>query len=269
LPTRHLASDECSIGEWVFSPAGNELRRGAERRRLEHRAARTLELLCRRRGAIVSQDEILAEVWNGRTISQNSVPVVIKDIRQALGDDAREPRHIETVSKRGYRLLPHNPEPPLEDLPSEGVRRRRWPLFALLTASLVLLAILWTAVGSSRRSNGQAIGLIVTDVENATGSSRYQPLAAATGDLIIINAKRLEGVRVLRGTNSQSTETNLTLSTRLILWEGRPTVMMSAQKTGGAVVWTSMTSGDEARIPGEVSAAFQNLEKTLQHAPSE
>ena len=112
------AGDACRIGAWMFLPDSNELRSGESRRRIEDRAAHTLALLCRRRGQIVSQDEILAEVWNGRAISANSVPVLIKDIRKALGDDAREPRHIETVAKRGYRLLAEIDafeNPPVED----------------------------------------------------------------------------------------------------------------------------------------------------------
>src|SRR5688572_15094447 len=98
-------TDALRIGDWTFDPAAGELRRGAERRRLEDRAARTLALLVRRRGEVVSQAEIAAEVWNGRTVSPNSLPVVIADLRRALDDDAREPRFIETVAKRGYRLM--------------------------------------------------------------------------------------------------------------------------------------------------------------------
>lgn len=265
----HPAPGECSIGEWTFSPAGNELRRGVDRRRLEHRAARTLELLCRRRGTIVSHEEILAEVWNGRTISPNGVSVVIKDIRQALGDDAREPRHIETVSKRGYRLLPHSPEPTFEDSPSvRAVRKGHWRL--LVPAAIVaLLAILWTGIASTRSSDRDSFRLIVTDVENATGSPHYQSLATAASDLVLLNAQRLEGVRVLRDTKSGSLENTLTLSTRLILWEGRPTVMMSAQDRAGAVVWTSMTSGDQALIPREVSAAIEDFGKNAPSVPSD
>ena len=266
----HPAPGECSIGEWTFSPASNELRRGVERRRLEHRAARTLELLCRRRGAIVSQEEILAEVWNGRTISPNGVPVVIKDIRQALGDDAREPRHIETVSKRGYRLLQPSPESPFEDSASERVARRpHWRLLVLPAAIVVLLAISLTGIAGTRSSDRDSVRLMVTDVENATGSPRYQSLATATSDLIILNAQRLEGVRVLRGTKTGSIENALTLSTRLILWEGRPTAMMSAQDAAGVVVWTSMTSGNEALSPQEVTAAIEDFGKEAQPVPSD
>ena len=64
------------IGEWEFDPASGELRSGAECRRLEPRAARTLELLCEAEGEVVPQDRLIAEVWNGRNLSDNSISVV-------------------------------------------------------------------------------------------------------------------------------------------------------------------------------------------------
>lgn len=263
-----LTGDECSIGEWIFSPGGNELRRGAERRRLEDRAARTLELLCRRRGEIVSQEDILKEVWNGRAISRNSVPVVIKDIRKALADDARKPLHIETVSKRGYRLLPHPPDPALGNRTpvriAEGPIGRR---SVLQKTFPVLLAIILAGLAITDLGEREDVRLIVTDVENATGSSRYQPLATATSELITLNAQRLQGFRVLRATKAQSLKKGVTLSTRLILWEGRPTAMMSAENADGITVWTSMTSGDETLIPSEISAAIQDLDKSVKQVP--
>ena len=109
-----LATQHYRIGGWTFRAGENELVQGGERRRLEDRAARTLELLCRRAGEAVGQDEIIAQVWNGRSQSPNSIPVVIGQLRRALGDDARSPRFIETVPKRGYRLV------------ARGVRDR-WP----------------------------------------------------------------------------------------------------------------------------------------------
>src|SRR5687767_7706843 len=124
-----------SIGDWTFDPDANELRRGDERRRLEHRAARTLELLCSRPGQVVTPDEIVAHVWNGRAISANSVPVVISDLRQALEDDARSPRYIETVAKRGYRLLGERPA----DAPPTP--RRTWLRPALVAPVVLALAV--------------------------------------------------------------------------------------------------------------------------------
>ena len=93
------------IGEWEFDAESGELTRGRDRRRLEPRAAKALVLLCEAQGGLVSQEKLIAEVWDGRALSENSVPVVISQLRRVLGDDARKPILIETVPKRGYRLV--------------------------------------------------------------------------------------------------------------------------------------------------------------------
>src|ERR1700744_2827969 len=113
---------QAPIGRWVFDREAARLVSGTEERKLEDRAARTLTLLCDRRGAILSQEEILQIVWQGRTVSPNSLAVVIRDLRRGPGGDARQPRFIETIAKRGYRLAAADPVP----------RRRLWPIAALL-----------------------------------------------------------------------------------------------------------------------------------------
>src|SRR3954463_591390 len=92
------------IGAWEFSPATGELRRRTDLRRLEPRAAKALEMLCEAGGDVVSHEQLIRGVWNGRSLSENSVAVVIGQLRRALEDEAREPRLIETIPKRGYRL---------------------------------------------------------------------------------------------------------------------------------------------------------------------
>src|SRR6478672_2945960 len=106
------------IGEWQFHPASGELRRRTEVRRLEPRAAKTLELLLAARGGMVTQEQLIQEVWNGRSLSENSVAVVVGQLRKALDDDARDPKLIETIPKRGYRLMGPASWPPSR--PSRG-----------------------------------------------------------------------------------------------------------------------------------------------------
>lgn len=48
-----------ALGDWTFDPAAQELRRAQAKVRLEHRAARALELLCERRGEVVTQAELI------------------------------------------------------------------------------------------------------------------------------------------------------------------------------------------------------------------
>ena len=236
-----MAERTYSLGDWTFVPAANELRRGDERRRLEDRAARTLELLCARPGEPVAQEAIVAEVWNGRSQSPNSVPVVIGDLRRALDDDARRPRYIETVAKRGYRLIASPAAAP-------AAPRRRW----LPLAVLVLIAAF--AVWSLTRPAADAVQ--VADVINATGDPAYDPLARATSELIVTTLDR-RGVAVTRG------EGGLALETKLVLWNGQPTVGLTATDASGAVRWSAMARGPAAQIAPNVMAALDGFAATL------
>lgn len=244
-----------SIGDWTFDPDANELRRGDDRRRLEHRAVRTLELLCSRPGQVVTSDEIVAHVWNGRAISANSVPVVISDLRQALEDDARNPRYIETVAKRGYRFLA---EPPADPPPDP----RQYRLHPVLIASVVLAlalaaALAWALLG--RADNAPV--LVIERVQNATGDPAYQPLANASSAVLMAEAEQLSGVQVFRGTSPRPDAVRL--QAWLFIWKGSPAVMMSAQRAGGPVLWTGMTAGGEARIPYDIAHEMRRLGERL------
>ncbi len=56
-------------------------------------------------GRLVSKDELLDAVWGHRHVSESVLKVAINALRVALGDDAKAPRHLETVSRRGYRFV--------------------------------------------------------------------------------------------------------------------------------------------------------------------
>lgn len=245
-----------SIGEWSFEPDANELRRGDERRRLEHRAARTLELLCSRPGEVVTPDDILAQVWKGRAISPNSVPVVISDLRQALEDDARRPRYIETVAKRGYRLMV---EPPPETPAASRPNRLRPIIIALGTLALVATALTWAIFGGAADS----AALVVRPVQNATGNPAYQPLVNASSAMLMAQAERLDGVQIFRGASPRKDA--IRLESWLFIWNGRLTLMMSAQRPDGSVLWTGITTGGERRIPNEIARQMHSLGERLRH----
>jgi len=245
-----------SIGDWSFEPEANELRRGDERRRLEHRAARTLELLCSRAGEVITPDDILARVWKGRAISANSVPVVISDLRQALEDDARRPRYIETVAKRGYRLMV---EPPAEPAAAYRPNRLRPMILALGALALAVTALAWAMFGSA----ADLPALIVRPVQNATDNPAYQPLVNASSAMLMAQAEQLDGVQIFRGASPRKDA--IRLESWLFIWNGRLTLMMSAQRPDGSVLWTGITTGGERRISNEIARQMQSLGERLRH----
>ena len=92
-------------GEWTVAPSRNLLVRGAEEVRVEPRVMDVLVQLAGRAGEVVSKEELAQRVWEGRYVTDDVLTVTIYALRKALGDDARRPRYLETVSRRGYRWV--------------------------------------------------------------------------------------------------------------------------------------------------------------------
>ena len=61
--------------------------------------------LARRPGSLLTKNALLDEVWGHQFVSESALKTVIKKLRTVLEDDARRPRFIETVSRRGYRFI--------------------------------------------------------------------------------------------------------------------------------------------------------------------
>jgi adenylate cyclase len=99
------AASAWQVGTWRIDAVTGELRRGGETVRLEPKVAEVLVHLARRAGEVVSRDELLTAVWPGVVVGDDALTQAIIKLRKALGDDAKRPAYIETLSKRGYRLI--------------------------------------------------------------------------------------------------------------------------------------------------------------------
>jgi len=93
------------IGEWVLHPDACRLVRGRHPVKLTPRATDVLTYLSERAGRVVRHAELLEAFWRGKASSANDLHMCISELRRAFGDDRVAPRYIETVSKRGYRLI--------------------------------------------------------------------------------------------------------------------------------------------------------------------
>ena len=93
--------------------SASEVRRQGELLELPPRALEILAVLLRRPGELVTRDEISAAVWNGAYVDfDRSVNLYVSQLRKEFGDDARDPRYIETVPRKGYRFVaPVSEEP--------------------------------------------------------------------------------------------------------------------------------------------------------------
>ena len=115
------------FGPFELSEREGELRKGGVRIKLQEQPFRVLVELVANSGNLVSREDLHKELWPADTFVDFDVGLnsAIRKLRQALGDDADNPRYIETLAKRGYRFLATvavtAPDPPVAELAAVSV----------------------------------------------------------------------------------------------------------------------------------------------------
>ena len=136
------------VGDFVVDPRSGELRNGTGRQSLSAQPLHVLLALAERPGELVTRDELRARLWPADTYVdfEHGLNAIVKRLRDALGDSAEAPRYIETVPRRGYRLIadvqkadePAVPEGASAAAPPAAVARRRVPQFVIFAAVAVV-----------------------------------------------------------------------------------------------------------------------------------
>lgn len=93
------------IGDWQVDPDSGRIRRGDDEIKLEPRVMAVLVYLAQHPGKVLSREDLESTIWAGTIVGYDALSNSIIKLRKALGDDRRDPHYIETVSKKGYRLV--------------------------------------------------------------------------------------------------------------------------------------------------------------------
>jgi serine/threonine protein kinase len=95
------------FGPFALDLSTADLHRNGRKARLPEQQFQILEMLLRGQGRLVQREEIRKRLWPNDTVVEfdRSINAAIKKLRAALGDSAEEPRFIETVARRGYRIM--------------------------------------------------------------------------------------------------------------------------------------------------------------------
>ncbi len=161
--TAHLTNDSApfSVGEWRVDPALRQIARGAETVRVDPRNMRVLQLLASRAGEVVSQGDIEKIAWSGVAVTPDSVYQSIKQLRRALG----ERRYIETVPRKGYRLIMPVSHGPPAPAPAESAARAKghrllWSASVALAAAVGIGVVAWLVGAGEKASAPVAQGAV-------------------------------------------------------------------------------------------------------------
>jgi DNA-binding winged helix-turn-helix (wHTH) protein/predicted ATPase len=93
-----------TFGRYRLDPRRG-LWRGRQEVKLQPKTLALLRFLLERPGQVVTKDEVFHAVWPATVVSDGALTTCIRELRKALQDDARQPRYIETLHRRGYRFI--------------------------------------------------------------------------------------------------------------------------------------------------------------------
>ena len=106
-PDKNLTTGSNSfyLGEYLVEPESNSISHEGESLRVEPKAMEVLVLLAANAGQVVSRQELEDQIWANMVVGPDALTNSIIKLRRALGDDAKNSSVIETIPKKGYRLI--------------------------------------------------------------------------------------------------------------------------------------------------------------------
>ncbi len=95
------------FGDYELDPRAGELHKNGQGTVLQEQQLKVLLMLIERRGEIVTRDDIKNKLWPNDTVVEfdHGINSTIRNLRRALEDNAQDSKYIETVARRGYRLM--------------------------------------------------------------------------------------------------------------------------------------------------------------------
>jgi len=166
-----------SVGDWEVLPAQRILRLGDRVEQPEPMVFDVLLSLARRNGDLVTNDELIDEVWNGRAFGDEVVQQKISQLRRLFGDQ-RPFEYVGTLPRRGYQLLkPVSLHSAPDERPGpapfpEPRSDRRWKVVGFAIATGLLLVVILTTLDGRppwTRNAEPSCSLAVLPIENLSG----------------------------------------------------------------------------------------------------
>src|SRR5260221_6171293 len=91
--------------EYAFDTDRRELHRGADVVTIAPQVFDLLDYLIRNRERVVSKDDLINAIWNGRIVSDGALTTRLNGARSAIGDSGDEQRLIKTLPRKGFRFV--------------------------------------------------------------------------------------------------------------------------------------------------------------------
>jgi DNA-binding winged helix-turn-helix (wHTH) protein/TolB-like protein len=201
------------IGEWLVEPQLNTISNSDKSAHVEPKIMQVLLCLADHAGEVVSKDKLIQSVWLNTFVTDDVLTRAIAELRKIFGDDAKEPRYIQTIPRTGYRLIaPVVYEPvkkktdstgTVSELPTAERPRPRWRKWQALAGGLILVGLavvafhLWTSSKSKQPEKELAVrSIAVLPFKPLIIGDRNEALEMGMADTLITKLSNLRQITV-------------------------------------------------------------------------
>jgi TolB-like protein/DNA-binding winged helix-turn-helix (wHTH) protein/tetratricopeptide (TPR) repeat protein len=246
------------VGPWLIEPSLNAVSHNGQSVHLAPKVMGVLVCLAQHAGQSVSKEELLQTVWPDTFVGDDVLKGSISELRRVLEDDAREPTIIQTIPKRGYRLVA--PVQPVKEAPETSTENRPKTQRALVNTrkfwmgalSVVAAALLFVLLGANigglrarlagKSDVPQIHSLAVLPLQNLSADPAQEYFSDGMTDALITDLAQISSLKVISRTSSmQYKQTKKSL----------PEVAHELN-VDGIVEGTVQRSGDRVRITAQL-----------------
>ena len=248
------------VGAWLVRPSLNTVSRNGASIHVQPKVMEVLVSLASQPGEAIPKDQLLKTIWPDTFVTDDVLVGSISELRRVFEDDAREPRFIQTIPKRGYRLIaPVEPANGALDKAAvlnhsqtggtltTGVSHWRLRAAAFAGAALLLVALIassgkiqrWLPAASSSPS---IHSIAVLPLQNLSGDATQEYFSDGMTDALITDLAQASSLKVISRTSSmQYKQTKKSL----------PEIARELN-VDGIVEGTVQRSGDRVRITAQL-----------------
>jgi len=204
------ANPQYRFGDFIVDTDQKVLLRQDKALPLTPKLFETLLILVENSGRIVQKEQFMERLWPHTFVEDANLTSNIQQLRKSLGDNARQPRYIETVTKRGYRFIANvqrmeaansdvNDSPSPTAIPTAVTvrkRQKRKVAIALATAAVVVAFggfAFWKFSHASSKHLGDLVATLPLKIERLTASGQSRSAAISPDGRYVAYTQMVEG----------------------------------------------------------------------------
>lgn len=189
-------SNSFYVGDWLVEPDALRLVRADEEIKLEPKVMQVLVYLVQHVGQVVSRQQIEDAVWQDMVVGYDSLGSTIIKLRKAFNDDPKNPAVIQTIPKKGYRIIaPISTVPDAEPVIGHQIRNNKLIIATIILALLVIAG--WWVIKSAIPDSPEVPMLAVLPFKNMSNDPQQDYFSDGITTDLITDLANIERVAVI------------------------------------------------------------------------